>query len=231
MTEQTNEALKDYLSMIAKAIDPVARAHKQGMKEVTKLTNEAFKQFTQYMGRNRQSWEDVTYNTLYRYVALPDQFALTNEEINKIVLDPTIKSKVPAVIRTLPTNFMTAVWAKSSQPIGGPNTDGKAGERAQIIARMIIEMAAIGHLDKATGARDVPDPTAPPTPTGPTGPAPAGPAPAGPAPTGPAGPTGAPAAGLTKPVRKRSSDPALDALYAAQHRLAMALYQLQGGTP
>ena len=50
MTEQTNEALKDYLGMIAKALDPVARAHRQGTREINKLTNEAFTKFTQYMG-------------------------------------------------------------------------------------------------------------------------------------------------------------------------------------
>ena len=236
MTQQTNEALKDYLGMIAKALDPVARAHQQGTKEINKLTNESFSKFTQYMARNRKNWDDVTWGILYKYLMIPNQFGLKGQDINKLVLDPDIKSKIPSIIRTLPANYMTDSYAKPSQPVGGDNTDGKAGERSQVIIRMMLELAAIEHLDKATGEReeDIPDPTA--TPASPSGgPAPPASPSGGPAPPaspsgGPTGPVN-PSPTLTRPTKQRSSDPALDALYLAKYRLEMSMYQLQGGTP
>lgn len=234
MTQQTNEALKDYLSMIAKALDPVARAHKQGAKEVATVTKQALAKFTQYMGRNRQDWNTVTWKTLYKYLTIPDQFGFTAANINEIILDSDTKSKITSIVRGLPPDYMTAYYAKPSQPIGGDPAVGNIAERAQVITNIILELSTIKLLDKTVRTGDIPDPTAP---TGPTGPAsgstgPAG-GPTGPAggPTGPAsGPTGS-TGGPTRPTRRTSTDPTLNALYTAKYRLEMAIYILHGGTP
>ena len=47
MIERTDEGLSDILSKIAKAMDPVARAHKKGTKEVTKYTKNSLNHFYQ----------------------------------------------------------------------------------------------------------------------------------------------------------------------------------------
>lgn len=217
MAQQTNEALKDYLSLIAKALDPVARAHKLGSREINNIVKQAVSKFNQYMGRNRQNWNNVTWNTLYKFLTIPNIFNLSNEDINKIVLDQDIKNKISTTFRNLPSNYMANIYAKPSEPISGDSSANNAADIAQAIATMILELVSINHLDKESGGREVPDPTAP----------------NGATQSGQSSASSRPvqATPLTKPTLQSSTDPVLDALFKAKHRIENALYTLQGGAP
>lgn len=215
--QQTNEALKDYLSMISQALDPVARAHKLGTREVQNLTKQAVSKFVRYMGRNRQDWNNVTWNTLYKFLTIRDLFGLTAAEINAMVLDQETKNKITNIVKNLPANYMTDFYAKPSKTIGGDMSVNGAADRSQTIATIILELASIQHLNKAAGGEDIPDPTA------------SGSTQSSNSSSG--GPTTASAPKLVKPTIQTSSDPVLNQLYVTKHRIEMALYQLQGGTP
>lgn len=218
MTQQTNEALGSYLAKIAKALDPVARAHRHGTKEVDKIAKDAMLRFAQYMARNKQNWDNVKFAVLKKYMTLPGQFEFQPDQINKIIFDSDTKTKVAKIIN-LPGNYMTAFYGQSAQPIGGDPATGNTADRAQVITRVILELAAIQLLDQTSGGQDVPDPTTTGGTATPTGSAASG------------STAGAATPPLTRPIRQRSNDPTLDALYTAKYRVEMAMYVIQGGTP
>jgi hypothetical protein len=221
MTNRTDEGFADILSKISKALDPVARAHKKGMKEIAGYTKQAMGHFMQYMGRNRQEWKNVTWNTLYKFLTIPNILGLDSSEINKIVLDPDTKSKINSAFPGISADYWTNYYGKPKQLLAGDPASANVN-LAQAVGTAILELAVITWLDKASQTKGIDDPTSPPPPP-PSPPSPP-PPPSPPSPPSPPPPI--------KPTRPSpTGDAVLDALNTAKYRAEYALYIMRGGTP
>lgn len=149
---QLDEGILDFIKKFKPNLDPIAKARKHGQKEVDNLEKEALQQFAQYMGRNRQDYKNVTWNTLARYLTIRNQLGLSGSDVKKIILDPGTKS---VISQKLPGGKVPATWAKPQEPISGNPADPKSEYIAQAIATYIIGLAAIKHLEIAAGGEDV----------------------------------------------------------------------------
>jgi len=191
-SDQVDEGLKDYIGLVGNALAGVVSARHRGKAEVGRVLIDAKKNFSQHMGRNGQNWATVTWNTLYKYLSMPNQLGLTSDEINKILKDNSVKAKIIELIskqsskqlgatpgaQKISTDVMKKDWAKGSAIIGGPE-DKDSGKRAEIAVTYLLELGAIKWLERSDSAADMPSdaetevPLAPATPqaepTGETG--------------------------------------------------------------
>jgi len=220
-THRLDEGILDFIKKFKPNLDPVAKARKHGQKEVDDLEKEALQQFAQYMGRNRQDYKTVTWNTLARYLTIRNQLGLSADDVKRIILDPGTKN---VIAQKIPGGKIPKTWAKPQEAISGNPADPKAESIAQAIVTYIVGLAAIKHLEIAAGGEDV-DMT---TPAG-VQPAPAiAPAGAGRAQTA-ATSNYNPVAPPQKPVAtgNAKADNAAKILY----QLQLAMHTLAGGTP
>ena len=165
-----NEGLKDYVGLVGNALAGIVSARHRGKAEVSKVLLDAKKNFTQHMGRNGQKWDTVTWNTLYKYLSMPDQLGLTGTEITKIFKDQTVQSKILDLIskqtskqvggsassQRISTDVMKQTWSKSSQLIGGPD-DMDSAKRAEIAVTYLLELGAIKWLERSDRTQEMPD--------------------------------------------------------------------------
>ena len=225
-----NESFKDILSLVSAKLKGVIDDKDLGRGEVVQITMDAKGKLRRYMGRVSQSWETVTWGSLFKYLTMPDQLGLTGEEVLEILRDAKTRTSVSSLLKSqslLTPDYFSKYWLKTEQPISGSSTASThAASRAEAVCTLILELAVVKHLDKKTGGEEMPAtpkksraaPAAAPTATAPTGPAPSA-----------AGSGGGPLVKPTPPVKTGNTeqDNILDAIY----KLQLASYTLQGGAP
>jgi hypothetical protein len=169
-SDPVEEGLKDYIGLVGNALAGVVSARHRGKAEVGRVLIDAKKNFSQHMGRNGQNWATVTWNTLYKYLSMPNQLGLTGDEINRMLKDNSVKSKIIELIskqsskqlgsapgnQKISTDVMKKDWAKGASIIGGPE-DKDSAKRAEIAVTYILELGAIKWLERSDSTSDMPD--------------------------------------------------------------------------
>ena len=173
---EVDEGLKDYLGLVGNALAGVVSARHHGKAEVQKLLMGAKRNFMQVMGRSNQTWQNLTWKTLFSYMTMPRQLALTPDDIKNILADQDTKKKISGLITAsklqIPNGFYTTFWGKNTQPIGGEETDKNSAARAEIVVTYFLELGCIKKLERQEGSqeagddnRPTPAPTSAPSPT------------------------------------------------------------------
>jgi len=221
MKTNINEGIKDYLSLIATKLKGVIDDRNLGRGEVINLTKAAKSKFSQYMGRMNQTWDTVTWDTLFKYLSMSDQLGLEQKEIYEIFGNASTKTSISNLLTSqniLSPDYFTTYWAKKSQPIGGVGPSAK--QCGEIVATYLLELGAIRHLDKKSGGMEMPSP--PTSSNNNTGTTNSTSTTSGNSTTGP----------LVKPTPPtKTGDINKDNMLDAIYKLQMASYILQGGQP
>jgi len=162
---RVDEKLNDYLNFLGTAVKGLWDPKQLGKAELLAYSRSAKKNFMQYMGQNSSEWNDVTWNLLFRYLTMPNQFAFSSVAAMDIIKNPETRQRIMNEIKVANLAFIEAkdrqewlkTWAIKNEPIGGPPEDPDSAKRAELIATHILMVAAVKHLSQTAGGSDMED--------------------------------------------------------------------------
>lgn len=131
-----------------------------GQRELDTLTSQAKTNFEQFMGRNSQTYKDVTWDTLFKYLTIQNQLGLSREQIIKMFSDSEILQKGKQAAQLVgalsPITFDKNIWGTKGKIIGNP-IDNKTEKRAEAIVSLFLKLGATIYLNRQTQADEMPD--------------------------------------------------------------------------
>lgn len=175
-TQRLDEQFK-FLDYTMSKLKGLFGDHSAGRHQTIAATRKVLSLFQQAMGRRNQSFQDVTWGTLIRFLSNPSLLGFNINDVMNIVKNEKIKFQVAQDWDRLSggTVELDDSWGKKDAPIGGPSNDELSAKLAEIVVNYIVEFASVEYLERRLGGGSE-GPDEEEAPAAPTGPAPTGPA-------------------------------------------------------
>ena len=221
--EQMDEGLLDFVKKVGSVLDPVARARHHGAAELNKLHNQSLTRFSQFMGRQKKTFADATWNMLYSYITNRNQLGISAEDAKRLIVAKDTINKVRGLLTSSKLPLPPAAsWGNKNSPISGDAENPNSEKVGQLIATYILELAAIKYLETTDKGADLEEPRAQQPKAAQQQQA------AQPAATQTAQPAAAPAYNpVNAPVAPAQPNPQAQMLY----QLQLAMHHIQGANP
>lgn len=165
-----------------------------GRSQTIAATRKVLSLFQSAMGRRNQTFKDVTWGTLIKFLSNPTLLGLDIQDVMQIVNNTKIKQQVIDDWNRLSYGTVKpdSTWSKKDEPIA-PGNNELSAKLAEVVVNYMVEFAAVEYLERRLGGGSeeepapvppAPAPAAPPPTSAAPGPPPA-PAPPGPLPSDP----------------------------------------------
>ena len=124
----------------------------QGKNVLNRVVKENLQKFEDWLGRNDEEYNEVTWENVYKFLKLQAVFSFENDDLSAVIKSPRLRKRMEAVIPDATKRHeYEKTWLKLNEPVGGADTVGTPEERSNIAKQIcdeVIKVAAIRYMNK-----------------------------------------------------------------------------------